>query len=78
VKHFGILILVAVGLGSCGSATDNRTSAGDREAFRIGKVVPPSINKTVTPPKERARLIKMLSKMQLEHHAKALNEIAAR
>ena len=70
VKHFGILLVVAIGLGSCSSAMDNVSSIGDREALKIGK--------SVTPPGERARLIKALRRMNRNHHAKALHEIAAR
>ncbi len=70
MKHFGILLLVAMGLGSCGAAMDYSSSVNKQEAFRIGKAV--------TPEKERARLITMLRKMNRTHHKKALNEIAAR
>ncbi len=70
MKHFGILLLVATGLGSCSSAMDYSSSIGEREALRIGK--------TVTPVQERTRLIKSLTKANRDHHAKALDEIAAR
>ncbi len=70
MKHFGILLLVAIGLGSCGAAMDYSSSISEQEAFRIGR--------SVTPVQERVRLIEMLTKAKRDHHAKALDEIAAR
>ncbi len=70
MKHFGILLLVAVGLGSCSSAMDYSSSISEQEVFRIGK--------SVTPVHERARLIKSLTKANRDHHATALDEIEAR
>lgn len=70
MKHLGILLLVAVGLGSCSSAMDYSSSISNREALKIGN--------SVTPPSERARLIEVLRGMNRNHHAKALDEIAAR
>ncbi len=70
MKHFGILLLVATGLGSCSSAMDYTSSISEQEVFRIGK--------SVTPVKERARLIKSLTKANHHHYAKAIDEIEAR
>ena len=70
VKHVGVLLLVATGLGACSSAMDYSTSISDKEAYRIGK--------SITSEEERVRLISMLNKVKRDHHAKALDEIATR
>ena len=70
VIRFGILLLVSFGLGACSSAMDYTSSIGDNEALRIGSAI--------TPTEERNRLIEMLNKVKIDHHAKAIDEIEAR
>lgn len=74
MKRFGILLIVALGvgsgLGSCTSAMDYTSSIGDQEALSLGR--------SITPAEESNRLIAMLTRMKLGHHRWAIDEIEGR